>query len=121
MQGGGDDGNVFGVHAALQLRGEEDVGGFADGVAGGLVADTGVMGWGGRDTRVMEVGGEREGEVRHHDCVAGGGELKGMVVSGGLMRGAEFCTVTTRTSEPFSLAVAFRIGNSLTVNRKWPT
>lgn len=80
-QGGGDDGVIFGVHAALQLRGEENVGGFADGVAGELVADAG------RDTGVSEVGGEREGEIRHHECVAGGGDLRDTVVSGGLMRG----------------------------------
>ncbi len=86
-----------------------------------MVADAGAIGRGGRDTGVSEVGGEREGEVRHHDCVAGGGDLRSMVVSGGLMRGTEFCTVTTRTSEPFSLAVAFRIGNNLAVNRKCPT
>lgn len=86
-----------------------------------MVADAGAIGRGGRDTGVSEVGGEREGEVRHHDCVAGGGDLRGMVVSGGLMRGTDFYTVTTRTSEPFSMAVAFRIGNSLTVNRKCPT
>ena len=43
-QGLGDDGDVYGVHAALQLRGEEDVGGFADGNAGDLVADAGAIG-----------------------------------------------------------------------------
>ena len=87
MQGGGNDGDVFGVHAALQLRGEEDVGAFADGVAGVLVADAGVVGRGGRGTGVREVGGEREGEVRHQtSCMAGGGDLRGMLVSGGLMR-----------------------------------
>lgn len=114
-QGGGDDADVFGVHAALHFRGEEDVGRFADGVAGELVADAG------RDTGVSEVGGEREGEVRHHECVAGGGDLRGMVVSGGLMRVTDVYTVTTRTSESFSLAVAFRMGSKLTVNRKCPT
>lgn len=72
---------------ALQLGGEEDVGGFADGVAGELVADARATGRGGRDPGVGEVRGEREGEVRHHDCVAGGGDLGGMVVSGGLTEG----------------------------------
>ncbi len=75
---------------ALQLGGEEDVGGFTDGVAGELVANAGATGRGRRDAGVGEVGREREGEVRHHGCVAGGGDLGGMVVSGDLMEGKRF-------------------------------
>ncbi len=114
-QGGGDDRDILGVHAALKFRGEEDVGRFADGVTGELVADS----W--RDTGVSEVGGVRKGELRHHECVTGRGDLRGKVVSGGLMSGTDLCTVTTRTSEFFALAVAFRIGSNSTVNRKCPT
>lgn len=47
----------------------------------------GLLGEEGATPGVGEVGGKREGEVRHHDCVAGGGDLGGMVVSGGLMEG----------------------------------
>ena len=87
MQGGGDDGDFFGIQAALQLGGEEDVGGFADGVAGEFVADAGATLRGGRDPGVGEVRRECEGEVRHHVCVASGGHLRGMVISGGSMKG----------------------------------
>ncbi len=83
-QGGGDDADVFGVHEALQFRGEEDVGGFADGVAGELVKDAG------QDAGVGEVGGERKGEVWHQECVTGGGDLRGRVVRGGFDEGDRF-------------------------------
>ena len=86
-----------------------------------MVADAGAARRGGRDAGVGEVGGEREGEFRHQICVACGGDLEGLTVSSGSMEGRESCTVTTRTSEPFLFTVALSIGNSLTVNRKWPT
>lgn len=91
----------------LQLGGEEDIGGFADGVAGQLVANASAMGRGGRNAGVGEVGRERESEVRHHLCVASGGDLGGMVVSGDLI-------VTKRVSYRYDAHVgAFSVGCGL--------